>query len=75
MTAIIERINLIKEHITDKMKENRSKRIIKVAQQTKSNVGNGVKILEIKWKVQRKNQTPHNIKDQKTTELNVHHRF
>ena len=30
------------------MKENRSKRIIKVAQQTKSNVGNGVKILEIK---------------------------
>ena len=47
-TAIIERIKLIKEHITDKMKENRSKRIIKVAQQTKSNVGNGVKILEIK---------------------------
>ena len=30
------------------MKENRRKRIIKVAQQTKSNVGNGVKILEIK---------------------------
>ena len=46
--VIIERIKLIKEHITDKMKENRSKRIIKVAQQTKSNVGNGVKILEIK---------------------------
>ena len=34
-TVIIERIKLIKEHITDKMKENRSRRIIKVAQQIK----------------------------------------
>ena len=32
MTVIIERIKLIKEHIIDKMKENRSRRIIKVAQ-------------------------------------------
>ena len=31
-TIIIERIKLIKEHITDKTKENRSRRIIKVAQ-------------------------------------------
>ena len=34
-TVIIERIKLIKEHITDKMKENRGSRIIKVAQQIK----------------------------------------
>ena len=31
-TVIIERINLTQEHITDRMKENRNKRIIKVAQ-------------------------------------------
>ena len=42
--VIIERIKLIKEHTADKMKENRSKRIIKVAQQIKSNVDNGGKI-------------------------------
>ena len=47
-TVIIERIKLIKEHITDKMKENRSRRIIKVAQQIKSNVDNGGKIWEVK---------------------------
>ena len=34
-TVIIERAKLIKEHITDKMKESRSRRIIKVAQQIK----------------------------------------
>ena len=43
-TVIIERIKLIKEHMTDKMKENRSKGIIKVAQQIKLNVDNGGKI-------------------------------
>ena len=31
-TVIIERLKLIKEHIIDKMKENRSRRIIKVTQ-------------------------------------------
>ena len=51
------------------MKENRSKSIIKVAQQTKSNVDNGGKIWEIKQKVQRKNQTPHTIKDEKNNRI------
>ena len=46
--VIIERMKLIKKHIADKMKENRSTRIINVAQQIKSNVGNGGKIREIK---------------------------
>ena len=45
-TVIIERIKLIKEHITDKMKENRSRRIIRVAKQVKSNADNAGKI----WK-------------------------
>ena len=47
------------------MKENRSRRIINVAQQIKSNSDNIEKIWEIKRKVQRKNQTPHTIKDEK----------
>ena len=47
------------------MKEIRSRKIIKVAQQIKSNVNNGGKIWEIKRKVQRKNLTPHTIKDEK----------
>ena len=47
----MERINLIKRHITDKMKENRSRTIIKVPQQTKSNVDNEGKVLELKLKV------------------------
>ena len=34
------------------MKENRSRRIIKIAQLTKSNVDNGGEIWEIRWKVQ-----------------------
>ena len=41
--VIIERIKFIKEHITDTMKENRSRRIIEVMQQIKSNVDNGEK--------------------------------
>ena len=68
-TAIIERIKLIKEHIADKMKENRSKRIIKVAQQIKLNVDNGGKIWEGKRKVQRKNQIPHTLKDEKSNRI------
>ena len=57
------------------MKENRSRGIIKVAQQIKSNVDNEGKIWEVKLKVQRKNQTPHPIEDKKTTESKVHQRL
>ena len=64
-TVIIERTKLIEEHITDKMKENRCRSIIKVAQQIKSNLDNGGEIWEIKRKLQRKNQAPHIIKDEK----------
>ena len=51
------------------MKENRSKKIIKVAQQIKSNVDNGGRIWEVKLKVQRKNQTPHLIEDEKNNKI------
>ena len=55
--------------MTDKIKENRSRRIIKVAQQIKSNVDKREKIWEIKRKVQRKNQTPHTIKNEKNNRI------
>ena len=51
------------------MKENRSRRINKVVQQIKSNLDNGVKICEIKRKVQRQNQTHHTIKDEKNNRI------
>ena len=51
------------------MKENRSRRIIKGAQQITSNVDNGRKIWEVKWKVQRKSQTTHTIKDEKNNKI------
>ena len=57
------------------MKENRTRKIIKVTQPIKSNVDNGGKIWEIKQKVQKNNQTTHTIKDEQTAESNVHCRF
>ena len=62
---MIERIKIKKEHIANIMKENRSRRIIKVAQQINSNAENGGKIWEVKRKAQRKNETLHTIKDEK----------
>ena len=68
-TVITGKVKLMKEYITDKMEENRSRRIIKVARQIKSNAGNGEKIWEIKRKVQIKNQTPHLIKNEKHSRI------
>ena len=51
---IVERIKLITTH---NRQNSRDKRIIKVAQQIKSNIGNEGKIWAIKKKVQRKNLT------------------
>ena len=64
--VLIERIKIINEHITDKMKENKSRR---------NKIKYWGKIWEIERKVQRKHQTPHTIKNEKTTESKVHHRF
>ena len=50
------------------MKENRSRRIIKVVHQIKKNINIGGKSLEIKRKVQRKDRTLHTIKNEKTTD-------
>ena len=64
--VLIERIKIINEHITDKMKENKSRR---------NKIKYWGKIWEIERKVQRKHQTPHTIKNEKTIESKVHHRF
>ena len=47
------------------MKENRSRKIIKVAQKNKIKCRQCRKNMGIKQKVQRENQTPHTIIDEK----------
>ena len=42
---------------------------MKVEQQIKSNVDKREKIWQIKQKVQRKNQTPHTIKNEKNSRI------
>ena len=58
---IFGRIKILKEHITEKYKEDRSKRINLIAQEIRKNVGNGGKIWEPKWKLEKKAQTPYSI--------------
>ena len=41
---ILERIKIMKEHITEKYEEGRSKRTNRIAQEIRENVDNGVKI-------------------------------
>ena len=41
---IIKRIKMIKEHITDKLKESRGNKVHKIADSIKRNVDNGSKI-------------------------------
>ena len=58
---ILERIKILKEHITEKYKEGRSKRINRIAQEIKENVNNGGKIWELKRRLEKKVQTPYSI--------------
>ena len=58
---ILERIKILKEHITEKYKEGRSKRINRIAQQIRENVNNGGKIWEVKRRLEKKVQTPYSI--------------
>ena len=58
---ILERIKTLKEHITEKYKEGRSKRINCIAQEIRENVDNGGKIWEVKRRLEKKVQTPHSI--------------
>ena len=49
----------MKEHVTEKYKEGRSKRINRIAQQIRENVNNGGKIWEVKRRLEKKVQTPY----------------
>ena len=58
---ILERIETLKEHITEKYKEDRSKRINRIAQEIGENVDNGSKIWEVKRRLEKKVRTPYSI--------------
>ena len=49
-----DRLKLLKEHITDKIKEDKGNRIKRIAESISNNTDNGKKIWEIKWRVKRK---------------------
>ena len=55
---ILERIKILTEHITEKFKEGRSKRINRIAQERRENVDSGGKIWGLKRKLEKKVQTP-----------------
>ena len=66
---ILERIKTLKEHITEKYKEVRSKRINRIAQEIRENVDNGGKIWEVKRRLEKKVQTPYSITNTKGIKL------
>ena len=59
----------MKEHITEKYKEVRSKRINRIAQEIRENVDNGGKIWEVKRRLEKKVQTPYSITNTKGIKL------
>ena len=58
---IKDRLKLLKEHITDKLKESRGNRIKRIAEWISNNIDLGEKIWEANWKLKRKGETPHFI--------------
>ena len=51
----------MKEHITDKYKKDRSKRINRIAQEIRENIDNGGKIWELKRRLEKEVQKPSSI--------------
>ena len=58
---IKDRLKLLKEHITDKLKESRGNRIKRIAESISKSIDRGKKIWEAKRKLKRKDETPHFI--------------
>ena len=54
-------LKLLKERITDKIKEGRDNRIKRIGESISNNSDNGRKIWEVKQRVKRKDETPHCI--------------
>ena len=66
---ILERKKTLKEHITEKYKEGRSKRINRIAEEIRENVDNGGKIWEVERRLEKKVQTPYSITNAKGIKL------
>ena len=60
-SILLERIKILKEHIIDKLRDGRAKKIEKIAESIKNNIDNGGKIWEVKRKFKKRDQTPHFI--------------
>ena len=58
---LLQSVKTLKEYIVDKLKESRAAKISKVAESIKNNVDNGGKIWEVKRKLKKKEQNPHQI--------------
>ena len=58
---ILEIIKTLKEHLTEKYKEGRSKKINHIAQEVRESVDNGGNIWEVKRRFQKKVQAPYCI--------------
>ena len=56
-----DRVKLLKEHITDKIKESRGNQIKQIAESISNNIDNGREIWEVKRKMKRKDEAPHFI--------------
>ena len=70
---VLERIKTLKEHITEKYKEGRSKRIDCIAQEIRENVVNGGKIWKVKRRLEKNVQTPYSITN--TTGIKLENRL
>ena len=66
---IIERIKILKEHIVEKYKEIRSKKINHIAEEIRANVDNGGKIWEVKRKLKRRMNEPYCINNAEGVKL------
>ena len=58
---ILEKIETLKEDITEKYKEGRSKRLNRIVQDIRENIDNGGKIWEVKRRLEKKVRTPYSI--------------
>ena len=56
-----DRLKLLKEHITDQIKEGKGNQIKGIGESMSINIDNGRKIWQVKRKVKVKDETPHFI--------------
>ena len=72
---VLGRIKILKEHITEKYNEGRSKRINRIAQEIRENVDNRGKMLELKRKLEKKVQTPYSITNTEGIRLKINQTY